>query len=144
MRIYLSGNMTPNVEFYNEWTNKLKNILSYGKNLNVSIAKNKEIKYFDDKKFIVRHDLARLKRCDAVVINLGVTDLSHHLTGAVVEIYEAYKSGIPVYAFCSDNALLSTQSSSPWIEEFITKFFYTEEDLVNFLRYDDNMEVDFG
>lgn len=134
LKIYLSGNMSPNPSVYFEWIENFQRNIALRDKYILSTAT-----YESDSKFIVRHDLARLTKCDILVVNLGVTNLEHHLTGAVIEIYEAYKQNKPVYAFVSNNLVPSSQSLSPWIDEFITFKFDREEDLVNFLLYEENI-----
>lgn len=134
LKIYLSGNMSPNPSVYFEWIENFQRNIALRDKYILSTAT-----YESDSKFIVRHDLARLTKCDILVVNLGVTNLEHHLTGAVIEIYEAYKQNKPVYAFVSNNLVPSSQSLSPWIDEFITFKFDSEEDLVNFLLYEENI-----
>lgn len=134
LKIYLSGNMSPNPSVYFEWIENFQRNIALRDKYILSTAT-----YESDSKFIVRHDLARLTKCDILVVNLGVTNLEHHLTGAVIEIYEAYKQNKPVYAFVSNNLVPSSQSLNPWIDEFITFKFDSEEDLVNFLLYEENI-----
>ena len=134
-KIYISGNMTPDHQIYYSWADKFRDALSSFDNLyELSISHLK-----DDSKFIVRHDLSRISRCDLIVVNLGVSEESHHLTGAIVEIYEAYRQMKPVYAFVSDDLIRSQQANSPWVQEFITKEFSSEEELVSFLIFSDNL-----
>lgn len=130
--IYLSGNMTPNSGAYYSWVSRMTEDLDLDYDLSWSVEKH-------DPKFIVRHDLARLKKCDILVVNLGVTNTKHHLTGAIVEVYEAYKQNIPVYAFVGDDLKRSEQASSPWISEFITHEFDSYSDIVFHLRWEENL-----
>ena len=132
--IYLSGNMTPDPNVYYDWVKR------FSSNANLDMYKFSHAKdTFSDGKFIVRHDLARLKHSDILVANVGVLDPSHHLTGLVVEIYEAYKQNKPVYTFVSDDLIVSEQAKSPWVRQFITKEFSSEEELVTYLIFDENL-----
>lgn len=125
-KIYLSGGMTPDQSYYRKWTQDFKNkTFSYFK-----CSVPTKIEDYDNK-FIVQHDLHRLRNCDFVVVNLEVKDTSHHLTGTVVELYEAFKQNKAVYAFC--DGLESQQASSPWMEQFITKKFDSSKSLLEFL-----------
>lgn len=136
MKIYLSGNMTPSAEIYDTWTSLFEEHLSlFDTPFECSASKLKDP--FDGK-FIVHHDLARLKNCDIVVANLSVTDKAHHLTGAVVEIYEAYKQNKPVYVFYGDG-VKSEQASSPWIQQFVTKEFEHLTDVLEYLIHEENV-----
>jgi nucleoside 2-deoxyribosyltransferase len=135
MKIYLSGNMSPNPDYYDYWTKDLKHLLKDSK----FTCSESRLKDPMDSKFIVQHDFARLKRCDMVIANLSVQDTSHHMTGAVVEIYEAYKQNKPVYTFFDSSRFKSEQSSSPWIHEFVTKHFNTLEELLDFIIFEDNL-----
>jgi len=92
-----------------------------------------------DGQFIVQHDLARLQRSDVLVVNSGVKYLEDHLTGAVVEIYEAWKQNKPVYSFCGEGLVQSEQFKSPWVRQFITKQFKNMEDLLYYLRFNENL-----
>jgi len=132
--IYLSGNMTPSPEFYNSWTEKILHKVE-------SKFRCTHSKYKEGINFIVQTDLARLKNSHILVVNLGVQDKSHHLTGSIVEIYEAFKRNIPVYAFTCDNLIRSEQADSPWIQSFITKEFNSEIELVRYLMVDETLIV---
>ena len=136
-KIYLSGNMTPNSDAYEDWTHEFSNSIKclYGSKdyiCSFSVLDN-------DPKFIVHHDLARLKKCDILVINLGVLHDDYHLTGSIIEIYEAYKQNKPVYAFTSENLIRSKQANSPWIQQFITKEFDNIKKLLEYLRCDEDI-----
>lgn len=134
MKIYLSGNMSPSSIYYDEWTQQISEDLDYVCETSISKLKDPS-----DGKFIVHHDLARLKRCDMLVANLSVKDFNYHLTGAIVEIYEAFKQNKPVYTFWDESAYPSEQSLSPWIQEFVTKHFNSYEDLIDYIRFEDNL-----
>lgn len=135
MRLYLSGNMSPSSDYYYVWTEKLKESLeNAGYEFSISMLKDPS-----QSKFIVQHDLARLKRCDCVVVNLNVFNSSYHLTGAVVEVYEAYKQGKAVYAFSDPDIPVSEQGDSPWMDQFITARFDSMEDLIAWLQFEDNL-----
>lgn len=133
LRIYLSGNMTPSSDFYYDWTEEM------AMDLNETQYECSSSMLKDCGKYIVQHDLARLKRSDLLVVNLSVTDPSHHMTGAVVEVYEAFKRNIPVYAFTNDKYYRSEQANSPWIQQFVTKEFDSYDELLNHLLYFENI-----
>lgn len=133
-RIYLSGNMTPDPKIYTEWTIDFQIALDHVEDYEISRSTGT---IGETPRFIVRHDLARLSRCDILVVNLGVMNQFVHLTGLVVEVYEAYRMGIPVYAFTE--GMRSPQADSPWISEFITKEFPNKNALLDFLMYEDNL-----
>lgn len=134
LTIYASGNMTPEPEVYYDWVGPF----AYEVDLlyHVSIS---QLKDAAEQKFIVQHDLARLKKSDIVVVNLGVKEKWHHLTGLVVEVYEAYKQNKPVYAFVGEGLRRSAQADSAWIQQFVTHEFATYEDLVDYLMVDENL-----
>ena len=132
--VYLAGNMTPDPTFYSKWTQNLVEKLSSKFRLSPSRFKN-------GTKFIVEQDLGRLKNAHMVIVNLGVTDTNHHLTGLIVECYEAHKQNMPVYAFTSNDLKRSNQANSPWLESFITHDFETEENLVRYLLEYENLMV---
>ena len=134
-KIYLSGNMSPSADYYYNWTNDIEAALDDSE-YTCSISAFKDP---SKGKLIVRHDLARLSRCDMVVINLSITDVAYHMTGAIVEIYEAYKQGKPVYAFTEEGMPRSMQANSPWMSEFITEEFDSMDDLLHFLKFEDNL-----
>ena len=133
INLYLSGNMTPSLEYYKTWTSKMKYDFQ-DTVFKCSIADSKT-----GAKFIVNHDLARLKRCDALVVNLSVTSTEHHLTGLIVEVYEAFKQNMPVYAFYDDSRQRSTQALSPWLQQFITNSFNSYDDLMDYLLFEENL-----
>ena len=134
LKIYLTGNMTPIADYYKKWTKEFKDSLLDNYDCAIAVQKT-------DQKFIVRHDLARLKKCDILVINFGVLDIRNHITGAIVEVYEAYKSDIPVYAFTEENVQRSEQADSPWIQHFITHEFKSPDDLILHLLFDENLLI---
>jgi nucleoside 2-deoxyribosyltransferase len=137
MKIYLSGNMTPSADYYEKWTSMFSDYLEkFDTPYKCSISKLKDP---TDGKFIVHHDLARLKRCDILVANLSVTDTSHHLTGAIVEIYEAYKQNKPVYVYYSTENPRSEQAGSSWIQQFVTREFNDIIELFDFLIHEENV-----
>ena len=76
-----------------------------------------------------------------LIVNLGVTALEHHLTGLVVECYEAHNQHMPVYAFTSKELKRSQQGDSPWLQQFITKEFESERELTDYLMSMDNLIV---
>lgn len=132
-RIYVSGSMSPSPKNYRAYSIDLLDALDgHGYEISVSLHK-------PNNRFIVHHDLARLKRSDIVVINLGVSDTSHHMTGCVVELFEANRLNIPVYAFVGDGLLRSEQADSPWMEQFITFEFDSFNELINYLICDENI-----
>lgn len=132
--IYLAGNMTPDPQPYNEWTHRIKEY--FGSKFRTTHSKFKH-----GEKFIVRQDLGRLENSHMVIVNLGVVDLSHHLTGLVVECYEAYKNNKPVYAFTSSDLQRSQQADSPWLQHSITKEFETEREMITYLMNEDNLFI---
>lgn len=136
-KIYCAGNMTPNADIYFDWVDRLESKLA---GLDFKISKS-HYKPKELGKFIVRHDLARLKYCDAVVINLGLTDTNHHFTGSLMEIYEAARQGKPVYAFTGRTLERSVQADSPWMKEFITHEFDSLNELVDYLRVEENLPI---
>jgi len=132
--IYLSGNMTPSPLFYNAWTDRFIEKVRPRFRITKSNPKTGD-------NFIVHTDLARLKNSHILVINLGVSDTNHHLTGAIVECYEAYKNNIPVYAFTCNNMKRSLQSDSSWLKSFIAKEFNSESELVRYLLTEETLLV---
>jgi len=137
VRIYLSGNMTPDADYYDSWTADLALDLDDTD----FVCSSSMLKDPSDGKYIVNHDLARLTRCDMVVANLSVTDKNFHLTGLIVEVYEAYKQNKPVYTFFDDvgDYIPSDQGLSPWIQQFVTRHFNSYSDLIDFIRFEDNV-----
>lgn len=132
--IYLAGNMTPSAENYYNWTDRISEKLKLKFRSSISEFKTGE-------KWIVRQDLGRLQNAHMVIVNLGVTDSTHHLTGLVVECYEAYKQNMPVYAFTSQEFERSQQGNSPWLQYSITQEFTTEDELIEYLLESENLIV---
>jgi len=132
--IYLAGNMTPSPESYNKWTKNIEDSLKYKFRCTASHFKS-------GNNFIVQQDLGRLKNAHILIVNLGVSDISNHLTGLVVECYEAFKQNKPVYAFVSNDLIRSNQADSPWIQSFITHEFNSQSEMINYLINDDNLIV---
>ena len=134
LNIYLAGNMTPDAMHYDAWTTKFISVLDGWDGPARSGVANQHL----SGRMIVRHDLARLRKSDILVVNLAVEDPRNHLTGMVVEIYEAFRLGIPVYAF-TDGYHRSEQADSPWIQEFITHEFQDVEELLHHLQFNENL-----
>lgn len=132
--IYLAGNMTPSAENYYKWTDRISEKLKLKFRSSISEFKTGE-------KWIVRQDLGRLQNAHMVIVNLGVTDSAHHLTGLIVECYEAYKQNMPVYAFTSREFERSQQGNSPWLQYSITQEFTTEDELIEYLLENENLIV---
>ena len=132
--IYLAGNMTPSAENYYKWTDRISKKLKLKFRSSISKFKTGE-------KWIVRQDLGRLQNAHMVIVNLGVTDSAHHLTGLIVECYEAYKQNMPVYAFTSREFERSQQGNSPWLQYSITQEFTTEDELIEYLLDSENLIV---
>jgi len=132
--IYLAGNMTPSPIHYNAWTDKMVAYLERRYRCSASNFKS-------GNNFIVQQDLGRMKNAHMLIANLGVAETEHHLTGLIVECYEAFKQNMPVYAFVSDNLKRSQQADSPWLQSFITKEFANELELRNYLLTEDNLLV---
>lgn len=126
--------MTPNPDYYDLWT------YDFSKKVK-SKFRTTSSNFKQGSKFIVRQDLGRLRNCHILVLNLGLESVNHHLTGAVVEVYEAYKMGIPVYAFTGEKRVRNSQADSPWLQEFISKEFISEQDLVDYLLNSENILV---
>lgn len=132
--IYLAGNMTPDPLIYNAWTDKLSSRLTPKFRPSAS-------NYKSGNSFIIGQDLGRLKNAHILIVNLGVDDLNHHLTGLIVEVYEAFKQNMPIYAFTSDNLLRSKQADSPWLQSFISNEFKSQQELIDYLMSDENLLV---
>ena len=133
--VYYSGNMTPSYEMYYHHGKLLQEGISSKYVLSLPDIED----FFHNEKFVVRHDIARISKSDLLVLNLGLTDTNHHLTGSIVEVYEAYTQGIPVYAYTPEDMVRSKQANSPWLKHFITHDFGTYEDLVDFLLFQENL-----
>ena len=69
---------------------------------------------------IFRYDLFRLKKAHVVLVNL---DSIRKSIGTCIEVYEAYKSGIPVIGFIGDELDKEEliKKIHPWIHECITR-----------------------
>lgn len=132
--IYLAGNMTPDPKIYADWVGRFTEMVSEKYRTTSSNFK-------EGNKFIVRQDLGRLTNAHILVVNLGVKDVTHHLTGLVVECYEAYKQNMPVYAFVGYGLERSQQADAPWLTEFITKEFPSEGALQSYLLNNENLIV---
>ena len=126
LNIYLSGNMTPTPEAYEKWTSEFKETFQ----LPCKVFKAGKLKCH---KQIVQTDLYMLQKSDIVIVNLGVPDINDHMTGAVVEVYEAYRQGKLVFGFTGNGLVRSKQSDSPWFKSFITKELDNIDDLMEYL-----------
>ncbi len=137
--IYLAGNMTPEPDYYNDWTKKFKERLEEKSFESKNCYKCTTAQYKDTPQMIVQHDLARLKKSDILVANVGLTDRNYHLTGMICEVYEAYKQNKPVYTFVDEGLYESIQSFSPWFDQFVTKKFISMNEIIEYLKHDENL-----
>ena len=77
---------------------------------------------------IMNYDLSRVKKSDLLVVNLEGLDTS---IGSIIECYEAYKSGIPVLAFGSDE---DYENLHPWIKCCITRHDKNYRECINYIN----------
>lgn len=72
-------------------------------------------------------DLNHVKSSDIVIVNLEGLNTS---IGTSIEIYEAYKSSIPVLAYGKDEIYKDVH---PWLKDFITRVDSNEISLCNYI-----------
>ena len=136
IKIYLAGQMS-NLTYdqMNSWRVELKHMLL--KSAEMSGVKIKVINPVDYYNFqnprhktereVMDYDLNHVKSSDIVIVNLyGLNDSR----GTGHEIYEAFRSGIPVLAFGN---IYEYKNVHPWDKECITRVDWTKEELIEYI-----------
>ena len=77
---------------------------------------------------VMKYDLSLVHNSDIVIVNVSGL---HTSIGSVIEIYEAWKSDIPVLAYNEDR---SYDKLHPWIKNCITRVETCAVDLCNYVK----------
>lgn len=88
---------------------------------------------FEEKKHqteleVMNFDLAKVKNCDLLIVNMDGLNTS---IGTCIECYEAYKQGIPVLAFGSEKLY---NELHPWIQNCITRHDKDYHKTIEYIR----------
>ena len=137
LKIYEAGAMA-NLSFeeMNRWREKLKRLLEhYSTYYSVNLTVINPVDYFNfkDKRYqtekeVMQYDLNHVKSSDIVIVNLNKLNTS---IGSCIELYVAYKRGIPVIALGTKDMY---KCLHPWIKEYITRVEETDEQIAEYIR----------
>ena len=136
LTIYLAGAMCGiSHEEQKRWRKKLKTALencSYMCEKRINIISPVDYYNFEEKlqqseREVMQFDLNMVKKSDIVIVN---TDKLNTSIGSSIELYEAFKSDIPViaYNFVSDCTYIH-----PWLKCCITRTEKSIDDICNYI-----------
>lgn len=137
LTIYLAGAMGGlSLSEMNDWRQllslKLKTVAS---DIDVNLTVINPVDYFNfeenryqSEREIMDFDLAKVRKSDIVIVDLDKLDTS---VGSMIECYEAYKQGIPVLAFGSND---DYEKLHPWIKTCITRHDRLYKETVMYVR----------
>lgn len=135
IKIYLAGRMSGlSYTQMNSWridvSNKLHEVAEL---LDVNLNVINPVSYYNfetprhqSEREIMQFDLNMVKKSDIVVVNLDGLNKS---IGSCIELYEAYKSNIPVIAL---GEVYDYGVQHPWVRECITR---VEKDIDSLTKY---------
>lgn len=125
MTTYLGGRMTGlSYNEMNDWREEATKLFHQFdiKTINPVVYYNFEMdKNFTDKECIL-FDLTAVRKSDVILVNLN-----HDSIGTAIELYEAFKSGIPVIGFNAHDNI------HPWMKECCYKICNDLDDAVNYI-----------
>lgn len=138
LSIYLAGAMSncKSFEDMNTWRVEIKNMLTHMASYydcDVKVVNPVDYYNFNEKrhkseKEVMQFDLSLVKKSDIVIVNLDGINTS---IGTSMELYECYRSHIPVIAFGSDEEY---ENIHPWIRECITRHESNMEDVATYIK----------
>ena len=138
LSIYLAGAMSncKSFEEMNTWRVEIKNMLTHmASYYNCDVKVTNPIDYYNfnekrhkSEKEVMQFDLSLVKKSDIVIVNLDGINTS---IGTSMELYECYRSNIPVIAFGSDEEY---ENAHPWIRECITRHESNMEDAATYIK----------
>ena len=137
LSIYLAGSMSgKSFDEMNTWRVEIKNILTHMvsyHDCNIRVTNPVEYYNFIEKRHksereVMQFDLSHVKKSDVGIVNLGGSNTS---IGTSMELYECYRSNIPVIAFGSDEEY---ENIHPWIRECITRHESNMEDASTYIK----------
>ena len=138
LSIYLAGAMSncKSFEDMNTWRVEIKNMLTHMASYydcNIRVTNPVEYYNFIEKRHksereVMQFDLSLVKKSDVVIVNLDGINTS---IGTSMELYECYRSDIPVIAFGTDEEYENTH---PWIRECITRHESNMEDAATYIK----------
>lgn len=136
LKIYLAGAMSGlTFDEMNGWRKDIKNLLiTRSKYVGSVVNVTNPVDYynFEEKRHkneleVMNFDLNKVKHSDLVVVNMQNLNTS---LGTVIELYEAYKSGIPVLAIGDEDTY---KKLHPWVQCCITRYDNTYRDIVDYI-----------
>ena len=118
------------------WRVEIKNMLTHMASYydcDVKVVNPVDYYNFNEKrhkseKEVMQFDLSLVKKSDIVIVNLDGINTS---IGTSMELYECYRSNIPVIAFSSDEEY---ENIHPWIRECITRHESNMEDAATYIK----------
>ena len=137
LSIYLAGAMSSkSFDEMNTWRVEIKNMLTHmASYYDCDVKVTNPIDYYNFKekrhkseKEVMQFDLSLVKKSDIVIVNLNGINTS---IGTSMELYECYRSNIPVIAFGSDEEY---ENAHPWIRECITRHESNMEDTATYIK----------
>ena len=137
LSIYLAGAMSgKSFDEMNTWRVEIKNMLTHmASYYDCDVKVTNPIDYYNFKekrhkleKEVMQFDLSLVKKSDIVIVNLNGINTS---IGTSMELYECYRSNIPVIAFGSDEEY---ENIHPWIKECITRYESNMEDTATYIK----------
>ena len=137
LSIYLAGAMSgKSFEEMNAWRVEIKDILTHmGSYHDCNIRVTNPVEYYNfiekrhkSEREVMQFDISRVKNSDVVIVNLDGINTS---IGTSMELYECYRSDIPVIAFGTDEEYENTH---PWIKECIMRHEDTIENAATYIK----------
>lgn len=137
LSIYLAGAMSgKSFDEMNTWRVEIKNMLTHmGSYYDCDVKVVNPIDYYNfnekrhkSEKEVMQFDLSLVKKSDIVIVSLDGINTS---IGTSMELYECYRSNIPVIAFGSDEEY---ENAHPWIKECIIRHESNMEDTATYIK----------
>lgn len=136
LQIYLAGKMsgltTKEMRSWRDYFSILLKEIAENMGVNVKVINPCDYYTFDFPKHqseleVMNFDLSRVKESNLVVVNMDGLNTS---IGTIIECYEAYKQGIPVLAFGSDEEY---EKLHPWVQCCITRHDKNYRKCINYI-----------
>lgn len=135
IQIYLAGKMTGlTYKEMNQWREDfLTTVVEYDfydkfHCINPVLYFNFEEKRYQSDKEVMDFDLRKVSSSDIIVVNLqGLNDS----IGTCIELYEAYKRGIPILAIGDDDTYTNLH---PWLKVFITRHDHSYREVIEYIN----------
>lgn len=137
LTIYLAGQMSGlSLNEMTQWRNYLKSVInkySDMANCNVKVISPCDYFNFEERRYqseseIMNFDLALVRNSDIVIVN---TNGLNNSIGSAIEVYEAWKSDIPVIAY---DELGDYKSIHSWLKCCITRVDSCANDICEYVK----------